>query len=170
MGNAGFEPTTNGWYPAGTDIAAVLRGGIERDLFAVWRTYQQRCALLEVMADPALVNNSDPNTARRVWHDQLDALAEVTPAQALQANRRITDSLAGKRVTVIQAAREAGDSWTAIGTALGLTKQGAMDWYRRNANIERAAAPTHLIAKTNSAQRTPREPLRYASNDGADAM
>jgi hypothetical protein len=31
----------------------------------------------------------------------------------------------------MQAAREAGASWSEIGAALGMSKQGAQDWYRR---------------------------------------
>jgi hypothetical protein len=38
----------------------------------------------------------------------------------------------------MQAAREAGKTWDEIGSALGMSRQGAQDWYRRKiANQER---------------------------------
>ncbi|KKE98593.1 hypothetical protein WN67_28450 [Mycolicibacterium obuense] len=47
------------------------------------------------------------------------------------ANARLVESLIGRRWVVMQAAREAGASWSQIGEALGMSKQGAQDSYRR---------------------------------------
>lgn len=48
----------------------------------------------------------------------------------MQANARLVDLLTDRRWVVMRQAREEGASWTAIGTALGMTKQAAQDWYR----------------------------------------
>ncbi|MDN5917375.1 MAG: hypothetical protein L0I76_20135 [Pseudonocardia sp.] len=50
---------------------------------------------------------------------------------ALAANRRVVDLLTERRWVVMRDAREAGASWAQIGEALGMTRQGATDTYRR---------------------------------------
>lgn len=54
-----------------------------------------------------------------------------TALEGLEANRKLVELLELRRWYVIQDAHEAGASWTEIGAALGITKQGAHDWYRR---------------------------------------
>ena len=41
----------------------------------------------------------------------------------------------------MQAAREAGASWADIGAALGMSKQGAQDWYRRKVGEQTRYVP-----------------------------
>lgn len=72
------------------------------------------------------------------------ARATQSPAQALEANWRLVEFLTGRRWSVMQEAREAGDSWTVISDALGVTKQGALDWYTRKvADQEKYAGKFH---------------------------
>jgi hypothetical protein len=56
---------------------------------------------------------------------------EVGPLEALEVNQRMVDLLIGRRWYVMRDAREAGKTWSEIGAALGMSKQGAQDWYRR---------------------------------------
>ncbi|WP_280460900.1 hypothetical protein [Nocardia carnea] len=143
MGSQYFETDTRGHLPARTDIDAVLRDGDERALYAVWETYGYTRLLREM-----LVKLDDRDAVRA----DLAAVALITPAQALEANRRLVGLLTERRMEVIQQAREGGDSWTVLGAALGVTKQGALDWYNRKIaergkragkfhNAEQARAP-----------------------------
>jgi hypothetical protein len=61
----------------------------------------------------------------------VDRLPAVSPLDALAANRRLVDLLTLRRWYVMQAAREAGATWEQIGSALGMSKQGAYDWYKK---------------------------------------
>ncbi|GAB4590388.1 hypothetical protein [Nocardia sp. IFM 10818] len=135
MGYPHFETTDQGFLPAGTDIAAVLRDGDERPLHAVWNTYNHRQFLRTVIER---AGRGDTEQERQRSADalpsllaEIDALAEVTALQALQANRRMVELLTGRRWMLMLDARETGESWTAIGAALGMSKQGALDWYKR---------------------------------------
>ena len=88
----------------------------------VWYTYGQRATWARVIAQ-----GGNEATALR-------ALAELPAASALdalKANRNAVDLLVGRRWYVMEEAREAGATWEAIGDALGITKQGAQDYYRR---------------------------------------
>ncbi|MFI5783779.1 hypothetical protein [Nocardia sp. NPDC051570] len=119
-----FETTTNGCFPAGTDIAQVLADGDERELFAVWNTYFHNELTRKGLA------HAD-TAGREALQNDLTQHAEVTAVQALEANRRLVRMLTGRRWMTMRDAREAGDSWTTIGAALGVSKQGAVDWYKR---------------------------------------
>lgn len=125
--------TSRGHIAAGVDVTVVLRTGDERELQAVWDTYHHRRLLRDSLAklDAGLLRVEDPEASRAGLYDDLDELAYVTPAQALEANRRLVDLLTGRRWSVMRDAREAGNSWTTIGAALDMTKQGALDWYKR---------------------------------------
>ncbi|WP_063127616.1 hypothetical protein [Nocardia fusca] len=133
MGFQYFETDARGHLPVGTDIAAVLRHGDERPLYAAWNTYGHLRLLRETLAqlDAGTLNLDDPDASRAALQRDIDSVAALTPAQALEANRRLVEFLTGRRWSVMQEAREAGDSWTVIGDALGVTKQGALDWYKR---------------------------------------
>ncbi|WP_369024127.1 hypothetical protein [Nocardia cyriacigeorgica] len=142
------------YIPAGVDVAAVLRTGDERELQAVWDTYHHAGLLRETLdkLDAGLLDVKDPDTARAALHDDLGAVAAITPTQALEANRRLVDLLTGRRWSVMQAAREAGDSWTAIGDALGVSKQGARDWYLRKIEHQEKYVPQfHDAARARAA-------------------
>lgn len=61
----------------------------------------------------------------------LDQIPDVDAVGALAANAAAVNLLIGRRWYVMQEAREEGATWEAIGTALGITKQDAQDYYRR---------------------------------------
>lgn len=97
-------------------------GSDDRSLFERWAAFGSRMTWRRVVergGDPAVAEGA------------LAELPEVSPIEALDANRRLVDLLIGSRWWVMQAAREAGASWSQIGAALGMSKQGAQDWYRR---------------------------------------
>jgi hypothetical protein len=74
----------------------------------------------------------------------LNELPDVSALDALEANRQLVELLIGRRWYVMRAAREAGASWSEIGAALGMSKQGAQDWYRRKiADQERYVGDLH---------------------------
>ncbi|MFE2962018.1 hypothetical protein [Nocardia tengchongensis] len=143
-----FETTDQGYLPAGTDVLAVVSGGDERALQAAWSTYHHRQFLREVVAragrgDTEAEQQRSAN-ALPEFLAELDSLAEVTALQALTANRRMVDLLTGRRWTLMRDARESGESWAAIGAALGMSKQGALDWYKRKiAEQEKHVGKTH---------------------------
>ncbi|MCP9625236.1 hypothetical protein NMK54_34385 [Nocardia otitidiscaviarum] len=135
MGELHFETTDQGHLPAGADVTAVLAAGGDVALSAVWSTYNYR-QFLRGLIDNAGRGDTDAERQRSaselpMLRAEIDALAEVTALQALEANRRLTELLVGRRWMVMRDAREAGESWTTIGTALGMSKQGALDWYKR---------------------------------------
>lgn len=94
----------------------------ESDLMAVWQARAIRATWAR-----AAENGADPEIVAGALAD----VPEVTAVEALEANRRLADLLTGRRWHVMQGAREAGASWSEIGDALGMTKQGAHDTYRR---------------------------------------
>lgn len=129
-----FELDARGYLPAATDVVAVLREGDEAALHSVWNTFHYRRILVDTLArigsgeiDPADYEG-DVEAYTRF---ELAQLAEVSALQALRANGRLVGLLTGRRWSVMQFAREAGASWSAIGEALEMTKQAAIDWYRR---------------------------------------
>jgi hypothetical protein len=96
------------------------------EYLSVWSTYQQRATWERVIAQ-----GGRNDIALR----SLSELPEVSALDALKANRAAVDLLVGRRWYVMEEAREAGATWEAIGEALGITRQGAQDYYRRQ--IER---------------------------------
>lgn len=79
-----------------------------------------------------------------VAQSALDEFPEVDAIEALAANAAAVNLLIGRRWYVMQEVREADATWEAIGTALGITKQGAQDYYRRQiVNQEKYAANFH---------------------------
>lgn len=75
----------------------------------------------------------------------------MSALEALAANAAAVDALVGRRWYVMQDAREAGETWEAIGQALGVTKQGAQDYYRRQiAKQEHYAAEFHDAARARA--------------------
>ena len=92
------------------------------EYIGVWSTYQQRAVWGRVIARGG---NED------IALQALSELPEASALDALKANRAAVDLLVGRRWHVMEEAREAGATWEAIGDALGITKQGAQDYYRR---------------------------------------
>ncbi|MFD4444372.1 hypothetical protein ACFWPK_31815 [Nocardia sp. NPDC058519] len=68
---------------------------------------------------------------REVFRRELDRLAPVTALHVLRATEAASNQLSGDRHRAIIAARADGQSWSEIGAALGMSKQGAQDWFNR---------------------------------------
>lgn len=103
----------------------------EQELYRLWNAYGARMTWAR-----AVEKGADADIAAGAVAE----LPNVTAIDALEANRRLISLLTGRRWYVIQEAREAGATWDEIGEALGMTRQGAHDWYRRA--IEKQA--THV--------------------------
>lgn len=134
------ELTSRGYLPAGTDVAATMREGDERALHAVWDTFYEIQFIRERLL-PALDTDPEKAEAASLTRADLAGLADVSALQALAANQRLVELLTGRRWMTMQAAREAGASWAAIGEALSMTKQGAMDWYKRKIELQEQHVP-----------------------------
>jgi len=93
-----------------------------QELLSIWNTHEQRSTWREVIR-----RGGDNDIAQRV----LGEVTDVSALEALAANRELVELLTARRWYVIRDAREAGASWSEIGEALGMSKQGAQDWYRR---------------------------------------
>ncbi|MBE1580427.1 hypothetical protein ACFORH_43320 [Amycolatopsis roodepoortensis] len=129
MGDRAEEIRDDGLLPADADLEKVLdigRVSAERELTALWRTHWQ-----VRMYQQTLQNPDASDWLRERSRAQLAELAPVTPVHALAANARLVELLTGQRWILMRDAREAGESWSSIGRALGMSKQGAQDWYRR---------------------------------------
>jgi hypothetical protein len=109
---------------------------------------------IEDMDERGLLHVWDMHNRRQTWRDAVDrggnpAVAEkviaelghVSALDALAANRHLVDLLMGRRWYVIRDAREAGASWSQIGEALGMSKQGAQDYYRRRIDERARVVP-----------------------------
>ncbi|MFC9898544.1 hypothetical protein ACFVMC_33040 [Nocardia sp. NPDC127579] len=143
MGIPYFATTDLGYLPIGTDIVALLRDGDERALHAAWNTFHHIRFLRESLAKLAAgeVELNPEIDVAALWRAEIAELADVTALQALEANRRLVDLLTGRRWATMQSAREAGASWSTIGTALDMTKQGAIDWYKRKIAAQEQYVP-----------------------------
>lgn len=111
-----FYEHGNSLLPPGLDVDYAIDFDDEELLRLVERTYQ-----LQQVDYP-------------MGPEKLSALAFATvkPGQALIANRKLAERLHRQRWYLIRDARAVGDSWATIGAVLGLSKQGAQDWFRRN--------------------------------------
>lgn len=101
--------------------------GEEKDLWRVWDAHASRATWLQVIE-----RGGDQAVAQRA----LAQLPEVSAVEALEANRQLVELLTNRRWYVMREAREAGASWSEIGVALGMSKQGAQDWYRRKIELQ----------------------------------
>jgi hypothetical protein len=127
--------TNSGYLPAGTEVDEVVKRGDERELLAVRDTYRWRQTCTEML------QKGDPEPD--LWKPDLAETAPVSPRQALAATQRLADLLTGRRWHLMRDAREAGDSWTQIGDALGMTKQGATEWYKRRIDEQEKFIPEY---------------------------
>lgn len=134
-----IELTDNGRIPAGTDVDTVIASPFECDLIAVRNTFNEIRYTRQTLA----VIDADKTKANVAAHmrEELAKLADVTALQALAADQRLVELLTGRRWSTMQDAREAGESWAAIGAALGMSKQAAVDWYRRKIADQEKYAP-----------------------------
>src|SRR5215212_6718208 len=122
---------------------AIHESNDESALLGVWRAFGSRLTWQR-----AIERGGDPQVAERA----LGELPEVSALDALEANRQLVDFLIGRRWFVMQAAREAGASWAQIGAALGMSKQGAGDWYRRKiADQEKYVPDVHDADRARAA-------------------
>jgi hypothetical protein len=126
--------TPDGHLPAGTDVERIAQYGDERELMALRDTYFHR------RLDADMLAKATPDR-RGLWEASLAETAEVTPLQALAAGHRLARLLTGGRWYLMQDAREAGASWTEVGAALEMSKQGAADWYARKIDDQERALP-----------------------------
>lgn len=113
------------------------------DYLATWEAYGTR----EVWAR-VIESGGDSDAARAAVAE----LPEAGPLDALAANAAAVDLLIGRRWYVMREAREQGSTWEAIGAALGITKQGAQDYYRRQiGQQEKCLGDFHDSARARAA-------------------
>ena len=116
----------------------------ERELAGVWDAYHQRRTRTAI----------EKGVNRVIVERALAEIDETTALDALRANRHLVDLLIGHRWYVMCDAREAGASWAEIGAALGISKQGARDWYRcKIADREARLGDLHDGARAEAALR-----------------
>ncbi len=78
-----------------------------------------------------------------VWATESAAAEQVSTLDALQAGDRIAKLLNGWRWQLMRQAREEGRSWSEIGAALDMTKQGAFEYYRNAVDRQEQYAPQY---------------------------
>jgi hypothetical protein len=110
------------------DVEKALASGDVAELLAVWEAANTR----ETWVQAARVNYAAGRiTSAEVCEEKLATLPDVSMLDALRASRALVERLTGRRWYVMQAAREQGATWEQIGAALGMSRQGAQDWYAR---------------------------------------
>jgi hypothetical protein len=71
----------------------------------------------------------------------LAELPGVSGLEALRASRRVVELLTAARWHLIRQAREEGSSWSQVGSALGMSRQAAYDFYRRKLDQQGESVP-----------------------------
>lgn len=135
-------------YPEDLDVAELLASytSDEREYWMIWRLHAER-ELYQSGIDIARSRGEDTT----VLDTALAELPPMTALQALHANRRLVELLTGRRWSVMRRAREEGATWAQIGEALGMSKQGAQDWYARKiADQEKHAPEFHDAARARA--------------------
>lgn len=128
--------------PANTDLDRLIASGRLDHLAVLIHTHDVIGANLHMLAEaearPAdeLYSRDSGVTLtvgemRAVFRRDLDQLAPVTALQVLRANEAAMTQLSAGRYRAMLAARADGESWSAIGAALGMSKQGAQDWFNK---------------------------------------
>jgi len=85
-----------------------------------------------------------------------DAEDQISTLDALRAGDQIAKLLNGWRWNLMRQAREEGRSWSEIGAALDMTKQGAFDYYRNAVDRQEQYAPEYSdIAAARKVQGDP---------------
>lgn len=113
-----------------------------QDYLATWDAYGQR----EMWSRVAEGGNA------HVAPQAVERLPAVGPVDALAANAAAVELLIGRRWYVMREAREQGATWEAIGAALGITKQGVQDCYRRKiAQQEKYVGDLHDSTRARAA-------------------
>ena len=111
----------------------------QAELIHTWEAFQSRQVWAKVI-------RKRPGEDNTVAEEALAELPEVTALEALRANAELVARLTGTRWMAMRAAREAGASWSEIGGALGMSKQGALYSYRRKiAEQEQHAGELHDV-------------------------
>jgi hypothetical protein len=119
------------------DVEKALATGDVPELLAVWEAANTR----HTWQGAAQINREEGRTASaEVAERKLAELPDVSMLDALRASRALVELLTGRRWYVMQAAREQGATWEQIGAALGMSRQGAQDWYARKIHEQE----THL--------------------------
>lgn len=113
----------------------------EAKLLERWQSYAMR-KLLEQARESAN-NDHDLDAATAA----LARIPHTTALEALQANRDLVAMLTGRRWYVMRDARESGASWPEVATAVGMSRQGAYDWYRRKIREQEDHVPEYHDAE-----------------------
>lgn len=109
---------------------------------ARWETYLERRRIELALDEASGLWDED------ALRERLAELPEVGPVDALAANAAAAEILNDRRWAAIKDARWRGETWEAIGRALGISKQGAQDYYRRRlAEDERIVDGLSEVAK-----------------------
>ena len=111
------------------DVQSVLHSGSLHQLLALWDVSPDRRMWTRVLSEE-LAKGDDQ--AAEVARAALAELGETSALDSLRANAQMVDLLTGWRWFVMQQAREEGATWDQVGEALGMTRQAAWDWYKRN--------------------------------------
>jgi hypothetical protein len=118
----------------------------EHGLWEIWNKFGARLMWTAALKD------TQTEEERQAVQQKLGELPDVTALDALRANAQLVDLLVGRRWYVMQAAREEGATWDEIGSALGMTQQGAHDLYqRRIATREQVLPELHDKARGRAA-------------------
>lgn len=111
--------------PADTDIERILEDGHLAELAALIHTYNIVAVERRELARPGGRSDGEP------LPNGSTELAPVTALHALRATEAARQRLDDGRYQMMRDARADGQSWSAIGAALGMSKQGAMDWHNK---------------------------------------
>ncbi|MEV0360240.1 hypothetical protein AB0H71_29705 [Nocardia sp. NPDC050697] len=132
--------TRSGHLAASVNVEAILTNTDLEDIFAVLAAHRQRRIFTEALEHPA-----ESEQGRATCIRMLNELASISPRQALIATRRIVETTTSARWSMMREAREGGMTWAEIGGLLGITRQGAIDWYRRKlTELKNDIAPHEL--------------------------
>lgn len=129
--------------PVDTDLDQIIESGTLAQLGALIRTHDTASSCRRGLAISEGRPDDEPfdlellgpdftvGQIRASFSSELERCAPVTALHVLRASEAITRRLTNRRYDVMQAARADGESWSAIGAALGMSKQGAQDWYNK---------------------------------------
>jgi hypothetical protein len=122
------------------------------------RTLEELLAVLRIsdqreLYEHAIAQAQETGHSVAVPVKALADLPGVTGLDALRASRRVVELLTGARWHMMRQAREEGSSWTQIGSALGMSKQAAYDFYRRNLDQQddSSGSTTHSSPRSRAA-------------------